>query len=93
MRFNNSVMKTTAYFNEFASQKHPEIQREWIERVLADPVKQEVQPNNRISYWGNIEEAEGRVLRVVTLDDGATVHNAFFDRNFYKRQQRGEEPQ
>jgi hypothetical protein len=86
-------MKTTNYFNEFASQKHSEIQREWIERVLANPVKQEVQTNNRVSYWGKIEEAEGRVLRVITLDDGETVHNAFFDRNFYKRQQRGEELQ
>ena len=86
-------MKTTNYFNNFASQKHPEVQREWIERVLADPVKKEVQANNRISYWRNIEEAEGRVLRIITLEDGETVHNAFFDRNFYKRQQRGEEPQ
>jgi hypothetical protein len=86
-------MKTTSYFNEFASQKHPEVQQEWIERVLTVPVKKEVQSNNRISYWGNIEEAEGRVLRVITLADGETVHNAFFDRNFYKQQQRGKEPQ
>lgn len=85
-------MKTTNYFNEFASQKHPEVRREWIERVLTNSVRQEAQPNNRISYWGNIEEAEDRVLRVITLDDEKTVHNAFFDRNFYKRQQRGEEP-
>jgi hypothetical protein len=70
----------------------PPIQK-WIERVLAVPVKKEVQSNNRISHWGNIEEAEGRVLRVITLADGETVHNAFFDRNFYKRQKRGEEPQ
>jgi len=86
-------MKSTRYFDEFASQKHPEVQREWIERVLANSIKQEVQSNNRISYWGNIEEAEGRVLRVITLEDGETVHNAFFDRNSYKRQQRREEPQ
>jgi hypothetical protein len=86
-------MKSTSYFDDFASQKHPEVQRNWIERVLDNPIKRELQTNNRISYWGNIEEAEGRVLRVITLDDGETVHNAFFDRNFYKRQQRGEEPQ
>ncbi|NJO75562.1 MAG: hypothetical protein HC833_18405 [Leptolyngbyaceae cyanobacterium RM1_406_9] len=86
-------MKSTRYFDEFASQKHSEVRREWIERVLANPIKREVQSNNRIAYWGNIEEAEGRVLRVITLNDGETVHNAFFDRNFYKRQQRGEEPQ
>jgi hypothetical protein len=42
-------MKSTHYFNEFASQKHPEVRREWIEQVLANPVRQEVQPNNRIS--------------------------------------------
>jgi predicted nucleotidyltransferase len=59
-------MKSTNYFNQFASQKHPEVQQEWIERVLSNPVKREVQPNDRISYWGNIEEAEGRVLRVIT---------------------------
>ncbi|MBF2079156.1 MAG: hypothetical protein IGR76_11710 [Synechococcales cyanobacterium T60_A2020_003] len=48
--------------------------------------------NGRISYWGNISEADDRALRVITLEDEETVHNAFFDRNFYKRQQRGEEP-
>ncbi len=42
-------MKTTTYFNEFASQKHPGIRLEWIEQVLADPVKREVQTNDRIS--------------------------------------------
>ena len=30
----------------------------------------------------NIEENEGRYLRVILLEDGETVHNAFFDRNF-----------
>ncbi len=87
------MLKTTGYFDNFASQKHPEIQREWLQYVLTNPVKTENQANNRISYWRNIAEAENSVLRVITLEDGATVHNAFFDRNFYKRQQRGEEPQ
>jgi len=64
----------------------------WIEQVLANPVKQVIQPDGRTSYWGNISEMGGRALRVITLEDGETVHNAFFDRNFYKRQQRGEEP-
>ena len=86
------MLKTTRYFDDFASQKHAEVQRKWIQHVLANPVKIEKQSNNRISYWGNVKEAEDRVLRVITLEDGETVHNAFFDRNFYKRQQRGEEP-
>ena len=29
-----------------------------------------------------IPEAEGKYLRVVLLEDGETVHNAFFDRRF-----------
>lgn len=87
------MFKTTQYFEEFASKKHPEVQPEWIATVLANPIKTEQQPNRRISHWGNIAEAAGRALRVITLEDGETVHNAFFDRNFYKRQQRGEEPQ
>jgi hypothetical protein len=86
------MLKTTRYFDNFASQKHPEVGRAWIARVLANPLKTEQQPNQRIAHWGNIEEVENRVLRVITLEDGETVHNAFFDRNFYKRQQRGEEP-
>jgi len=40
------------------------------------------QPDGRIRFWGIIEAFDGRVLRVVTLADGETVHNAFPDRNF-----------
>lgn len=64
---------------------------EWIERIISMPIKRLVQDDGRIILWGNIEEAKGR-LRVVLLEDGETVHNAFFDRNFLKRQQKGEEP-
>jgi len=84
-------MKTTEYFETIAQVNHSEVGREWCEYVLRNPVKAEVQPNGRISFWANISEANGRVLRVITLEDGETVHNAFFDRNFYRRQQRGEE--
>jgi hypothetical protein len=30
------------------------------------------------------EGEEARILRVVTLEDGATIHNAFIDRGFRK---------
>ncbi|MBF2035600.1 MAG: hypothetical protein IGR92_08970 [Leptolyngbyaceae cyanobacterium T60_A2020_046] len=86
-------MKSTDYFRTVVPQKHPEVRLEWIQRVLANPVKQTTQEDGRIVYWGNIAEKEGRALRVVTLEDGGTVHNAFFDRSFYRRQLRGEEPQ
>jgi hypothetical protein len=92
MPSNSPEIKTTRYFEDFAARKHPEVERGWIKQVLRNPVKTEKQANNRISYWSNIEEAGGRALRVITLEDGETVHNAYFDRNFYRRQQRGEKP-
>ena len=35
-------------------------------------------------FWGliSVESQKRRVLRVVTLEDGETVHNPFFDRGF-----------
>ena len=38
--------------------------------------------DGRIRRWAAIPEAEGRILGVVLLADGETVHNAFFDRSF-----------
>ncbi|MFM2290045.1 MAG: hypothetical protein RL684_3188 [Pseudomonadota bacterium] len=58
------------------------IRDEWIERAIRSPVREHVQADGRIRRWASIDEAEGRYLRVVLLDDGETVHNAFFDRDF-----------
>ncbi len=44
-------------------------------------MKTEIQSDGRIRKWGYIEEV-GKYLRVILLDDGETVHNAFFDRGF-----------
>lgn len=74
-------MKTTRYFEEQISRKRPYIKREWCERALREPVRREVQPDGRVRYWILIPEL-GRYLRVVTLEDSMTVHNAFFDRGF-----------
>ena len=41
----------------------------------------EIQPDGRIRHWLYIQEL-GKFLRVVTLADGETVHNAFPDRDF-----------
>lgn len=38
------------------------------------PDHEEIQKDNRIRRWGKIEEAEGRYLRVILLEDGETVH-------------------
>jgi len=74
-------MKTTRYFEEQALRKRSYIQREWCERAPKQPQRREVQPDGRVRYWVYIEELK-RYLRVVTLEDGETVHNAFPDREF-----------
>jgi hypothetical protein len=78
-------LKTTRYFEEQVLRKRPYIRREWCGQVLAAPIRREVQGDGRIRFWGKIaasDNAQPRFLRVVTLADGETVHNAFFDRNF-----------
>jgi len=77
----NKQMKTTPYFENQVLRKRPYIQREWCEKALAEPVYIEDQPDGRIRYWVFVPEL-GKYLRVVTLEDGETVHNAFPDRNF-----------
>jgi hypothetical protein len=44
-------------------------------------VAKKIQPDGRIRVWLYIPE-ERKYLRVVFLEDGETLHNAFFDRNF-----------
>jgi hypothetical protein len=78
-------LKTTRYFEEQVLRKRPYLQRSWCMEVIAAPLRREVQNDGRIRYWGRIilaDETEPRILRVVTLEDGETVHNAFFDRKF-----------
>ena len=58
------------------------IKLEWIERVVSSPVKEVIQEDGRIRCWAPIAEFDNRYLRVVLLEDGETVHNAFFDRRF-----------
>lgn len=53
--------------------------------VIANPLRRETQPDGRIRFWGEVTrpgEAKPRILRVVTLEDGETIHNAFLDRSF-----------
>jgi hypothetical protein len=78
-------LKTTRYFDEQVLRKRPYIQRGWCADVVANPIRRKVQVGGRIRFWGKITlegEARPRFLRVVTVEDGETIHNAFFDRNF-----------
>ena len=77
-------MKTMRYFDEQVLRKRPYLHPEWIEATLAAPLRRIDQPDGRIRLWARVERNDGKayILRVVTLEDGETVHNAFFDRDF-----------
>jgi hypothetical protein len=81
-------LRTTRYFEEQVLRKRPYIKFAWCLEVLAAPVRRATQSDGRIRFWGKILfDGETRFLRVITLEDGETVHNAFFDRNFQEEQQ------
>ncbi len=76
-------MKTTLYF--LTTRNRPDraiIKDEWILGVIRNPLKTVIQVDGRFKLWDVIPEAEHRMLRVILLEDGETVHNAFFDRSF-----------
>jgi hypothetical protein len=78
-------MTTTRYFTEQILRKRPYLTVALCRAVLVNPLRRIVQEDGRIRHWGRIilpNEAETRILRVVTLDDGQTLHNAFIDRNY-----------
>ena len=74
--------KYTDYFENEVLRKRPYIQKEWCIRVIENFMKSEPQEHNRYRFWAPIEELGGRILRVVTLEDKITIHNAFPDRGF-----------
>ena len=59
-----------------------QILEEWILRAIEDPICEVIQGDGRIRRWARIPEMDNRALRVILLEDGETVHNAFFDRRF-----------
>jgi hypothetical protein len=82
LRFDIKEMKTKQYF-EYTRKRSDRaaIKDQWIERVIDNPAKTEIQTDGRIKKWAKITETQ-KYLRVVLLEDGETVHNAFFDRSF-----------
>lgn len=72
----------TEYFENQILRKRPYLTKAMCIRVIENPVRTEPQEQDRFRFWGKIEELDGRFLRVVTLSDKVTVHNAFLDRRF-----------
>jgi hypothetical protein len=73
----------TWYFQSKVLAKRPYITREMCIRVVRDPVRIELQTDcERVRFWAQVPELGGRFLRVVTLADRRSIHNAFPDRRF-----------
>ena len=77
-----SEYRFTEYFEKEVLRKRSYINKEWCTRVLDNPLRSEPQEKNRYRFWGEIHELGSRYLRVVTLADRVTIHNAFPDRRF-----------
>ena len=69
----------TAYFEGEVLRKRTYLTKTDCIRVVQHPLRIEEQPDQRVRFWG---EVAGRYLRVVTLADRVTIHNAFYDRRF-----------
>ena len=74
-------MNFNEYYINVVLAKRPYLKVEWLESIISNPIRTEVQSDGRVRYWGYVEEIEKHV-RVVTESDGHTVHNAFPDRRF-----------
>ena len=77
-----SKYRFTEYFEKEVLRKRPYLQREWCVRVLENPTRSAPQERNRHRFWAPIAELDGQYLRVVTLADRVTIHNAFPDRRY-----------
>ena len=72
----------TTYFEKQVLRKRPYLKREWCVYTIENAVHSESQDGNRWRFWAPVADLNGRYLRVVTLDDKITIHNAFPDRGF-----------
>jgi hypothetical protein len=72
----------TPYFEREVLRKRPYIRKEWCIFVIENAARVEPQEDDRWRFWTPSADLGGRHLRVVTLADRVTFHNAFPDRNF-----------
>jgi hypothetical protein len=72
----------TLYFENRILRKRPYLTKAMCIRVIEAPLHVEAQDEDRFRFWAAVPELGGRFLRVVTLADKLTIHNAFVDRRF-----------
>lgn len=72
----------TRCFEQEVLRKRPYLTKELCIRVVQQPIRLKRQEHDRYRFWGQVPELGGKYLRVVTLSDRTTIHNAFLDRRF-----------
>lgn len=81
-------MKTTGYFENSVLAKRPYLSKAMCAGVISNYIRKEEQPDGRLKFWGEVvlpNEDFPRIIRVITLPDGCTIHNAFIDSKFHQR--------
>ena len=84
-------MKTTFHFDNDALRNRPYLSLALCIEALNNQIHREEQVDGRIRIWGMVTipgESRQRILRVVLLEDGETVHTAFIDSGFGRRSTR-----
>ncbi len=74
--------KFTEYFEQEVLRKRPYLKKEWCIYAVENAIRSEPQEHDRFRFWAPIADFGGRYLRVITLEDKVTIHNAFPDRGF-----------
>ena len=72
----------TDYFENEVLRKRPYLKKEWCIQVIENADRTERQEHNRYRFWARVAALGDRYLRVITLEDRTTIHNAFPDRGY-----------
>lgn len=77
-----SKYRFTDYFENEVLRKRPYLKKEWRIYVIEKAERAEPQERNRYRFLVRVAELGDRYLRVITLEDRTTIHNAFPDRGY-----------
>jgi len=83
-------LKTTDYFYRNLEEKHPEVlpYLHHVAQALTNYLAKEEDRQGRTRRYVHVPEID-RYLAVIAEADGETIHNAFFDRRFKRKIERG----
>ncbi len=83
LRLTTMECRFTDYFETKVLEKRPYLTKQMCIDVVENPLRREVQEDGeRVRFWAQVPTLGGRYLRVITLADEITIHNAFPDRRF-----------